>query len=144
MGKPYVCVCTGGTICLGREQNLCQLLRGVYCCLTGTLRPRARSQSLTSRSSHTRRISLPKPGCTATGLGWCVPARGVSPASIVTICPTARHTARPDTLVADLLDILLEEKIGAVPVLAPNTGDLIGIVSYLDVLRAVHPFMRSA
>ena len=64
--------------------------------------------------------------------------------SVSAVIPSDVMTARPDTLVADLLDILLEEKIGAVPVLAPNTGDLIGIVSYIDVLRAVHPFMRSA
>jgi CBS domain-containing protein len=53
-------------------------------------------------------------------------------------------TVRPDTPVAELLDILLEEKIGAVPVLAPDTGDLLGIVSYIDVLRAVRPFLHSA
>jgi len=46
--------------------------------------------------------------------------------------------------VAELLDILLEEKIGAVPVLAPDTGDLIGMVSYIDVLRAVRPFFDRA
>ena len=64
--------------------------------------------------------------------------------SVSAVIPSDVMTARPDTPVADLLDILLEEKIGAVPVLAPETGDLIGIVSYIDVLRAVSPFMRSA
>ena len=49
-------------------------------------------------------------------------------------------TALPDTPGAVLLDILLEEKIGAVPVLAPDTGELIGMVSYIDVLRAVRPY----
>jgi acetoin utilization protein AcuB len=49
-------------------------------------------------------------------------------------------TVLPDTPVAALLDILLEENIGAVPVLAPDTGELIGMVSYIDVLRAVRPF----
>jgi hypothetical protein len=29
-----------------------------------------------------------------------------------------------------LLDILLEGKIGAVPILTPDTGELIGMVSY--------------
>ena len=64
--------------------------------------------------------------------------------SVSAVIPSDVMTARPDTPVADLLDILLEEKIGAVPVLAPDTGDLIGIVSYIDVLRAVRPFFRSA
>jgi acetoin utilization protein AcuB len=50
-------------------------------------------------------------------------------------------TVRPDTPVAALLDILLKEKIGAAPVLAPDTGELIGMVSYIDVLRAMRPFV---
>jgi CBS domain-containing membrane protein len=49
-------------------------------------------------------------------------------------------TVLPDTPGAALMDILLDGKIGAVPVLAPNTGELIGMVSYIDVLRAVRPF----
>ena len=64
--------------------------------------------------------------------------------SVRAVIPSDVLTVRPDTPVAELLDILLEEKIGAVPVLAPDTGDLIGIVSYLDVLRAVRPFVHSA
>jgi CBS domain-containing protein len=48
---------------------------------------------------------------------------------------------RPDTPLAALLDILLQEKIGAVPVLAPDSGELVGIVSYIDVLRAIRPFV---
>ena len=50
-------------------------------------------------------------------------------------------TVRPDTPLAALLDILLQEKIGAVPVLAPDTGELLGMVSYIDVLRAIRPFV---
>ena len=64
--------------------------------------------------------------------------------SVSAVIPSDVMTVRPDTPVAELLDILLEEKIGAVPVLTPDTGDLIGIVSYIDVLRAVRPFLHSA
>lgn len=64
--------------------------------------------------------------------------------SVSAVIPSDVTTVRPDTPVADLLDILLEEKIGAVPVLAPDTGDLIGVVSYIDILRAVRPFFHSA
>jgi acetoin utilization protein AcuB len=64
--------------------------------------------------------------------------------SISAVMPSEVMTIRPDTPVAELLDIMLEEKIGAVPVLAPDTGELIGMVSYLDVLRAVRPFLHSA
>ena len=62
--------------------------------------------------------------------------------SVSAVLPSDVLTVGPDTLVADLLDILLEEKIGAVPVLAPDTGDLLGMVSYIDVLRAVRPFFH--
>jgi acetoin utilization protein AcuB len=64
--------------------------------------------------------------------------------SVSAVIPSDVTTVRPDTLVAELLDILLEKKIGAVPVLAPDTGDLIGMVSYIDVLRAVRPFFHRA
>jgi acetoin utilization protein AcuB len=64
--------------------------------------------------------------------------------SVSAVIPSDVTTVRPDTPVADLLDIVLEEKIGAVPVLAPDTGDLIGVVSYIDILRAVRPFFHSA
>ena len=64
--------------------------------------------------------------------------------SVSAVIPSDVTTVRPDTPVAELLDILLEEKIGAVPVLAPDTGDLIGVVSYIDILRAVRPFFHSA
>lgn len=64
--------------------------------------------------------------------------------SVSALLPSDVLTARPDTPVAELLDLLLEEKIGAVPVLAPDTGELIGVVSYIDVLRAFRPFLHSA
>jgi acetoin utilization protein AcuB len=64
--------------------------------------------------------------------------------SIRAVMPSEVMTIRPDTPVAELLDIMLEEKIGAVPVLAPDTGELIGMVSYIDVLRAIRPFFHSA
>lgn len=63
--------------------------------------------------------------------------------SISAVMPSEVMTIRPDTPVAELLDIMLEEKIGAVPVLAPDTGELIGMVSYIDVLRAVRPFLHN-
>jgi acetoin utilization protein AcuB len=41
----------------------------------------------------------------------------------------------PETEVAELIDLMLENKIGALPVIEDATGDLLGIVSYVDVLR---------
>ena len=57
--------------------------------------------------------------------------------SVSAVIPSDVITVLPDTPVAELIDILLEEKIGAMPVLAPDTGELIGMVSYIDVLRAI-------
>jgi acetoin utilization protein AcuB len=46
-------------------------------------------------------------------------------------------TVEPGTDVGELITIFIEEKIGAVPVIDPETWRLMGIVSYIDVLRAV-------
>jgi CBS domain-containing protein len=42
----------------------------------------------------------------------------------------------PETEIADLIDIMLEQKVGAVPVVDTDSEQLLGIVSYMDVLRA--------
>jgi acetoin utilization protein AcuB len=41
----------------------------------------------------------------------------------------------PDDDLSEVVDLLLENKIGAVPVVDPVEGHLVGIVSYIDVLR---------
>lgn len=43
----------------------------------------------------------------------------------------------PETDVSEVVALLLEHKIGAVPVVHPDTRGVVGIVSYIDVLRAV-------
>jgi CBS domain-containing protein len=43
----------------------------------------------------------------------------------------------PETDIAEVIDALLEHRIGALPVVRAETGELIGIVSYVDVLHAV-------
>ena len=45
--------------------------------------------------------------------------------------------AEPETDVAELITMFLEQKIGAIPVVRPDSRRLVGIVSYIDVLRAV-------
>jgi acetoin utilization protein AcuB len=45
-------------------------------------------------------------------------------------------TVEPDTDVREVIDDLLEERIGAVPVVS-GPDDVVGIVSYVDVLRAL-------
>jgi CBS domain-containing protein len=41
----------------------------------------------------------------------------------------------PESDVTEIIDLLLENKIGAVPVVDDTDGLLVGIVSYVDVLR---------
>ena len=48
---------------------------------------------------------------------------------------TSVVTANEGDDVGELIDLLIEDKIGAVPVLDGHDGRLVGIVSYIDVLR---------
>lgn len=41
----------------------------------------------------------------------------------------------PDADAGDIIDLMLEYKVGAVPVVDEGSGDLLGIVSYVDILR---------
>jgi CBS domain-containing protein len=43
----------------------------------------------------------------------------------------------PETAVGEIIAAMIEARIGAVPVVDPATQEVIGIVSYVDVLRAV-------
>lgn len=43
----------------------------------------------------------------------------------------------PDTEVGEVIDLLLENRIGAVPVIDGSTREVVGIISYVDVLRAL-------
>lgn len=42
----------------------------------------------------------------------------------------------PGTDVREVIDRMLDEKVGALPVVDPHTDEVVGIVSYVDVLRA--------
>jgi acetoin utilization protein AcuB len=44
--------------------------------------------------------------------------------------------SHPDSELTDAIDLMLEHEIGALPVVAPDTHELLGIVSYVDVLKA--------
>lgn len=46
-------------------------------------------------------------------------------------------TVESSTDVGEVLDLFIEEKIGAVPVVEGDTRDLVGIVSTVDLLRAL-------
>jgi acetoin utilization protein AcuB len=50
--------------------------------------------------------------------------------------------AEPETGLGDLITLFLEHKVGAIPVVMPDTRRIVGIVSYIDVLRAVQVMLE--
>lgn len=42
----------------------------------------------------------------------------------------------------DVVELLIENKIGAVPVVRPETREVVGIVSYIDALRALQDLIE--
>ncbi len=43
----------------------------------------------------------------------------------------------PEAELDEVVDLLIEHRVGALPVVRPETGELVGIVSYIDVLEAL-------
>jgi acetoin utilization protein AcuB len=56
---------------------------------------------------------------------------------VVQIMSTDVVTAELDTEISEIITRLLEHKVGALPVVLEGTQQIVGIVSYIDVLRAV-------
>jgi acetoin utilization protein AcuB len=67
-------------------------------------------------------------------------ARAHLGANICMVMRTDIITVTTDTPVAEIVDLLLREKIGAVPVLKTASRELLGMVSYIDVLRVARAF----
>ena len=44
---------------------------------------------------------------------------------------------QPETELSDVIDLFIESRVGALPVVDPDTRTVVGIVSYIDVLRAM-------
>jgi acetoin utilization protein AcuB len=51
-------------------------------------------------------------------------------------------SVEPETDVSDVISLLLEHKIGALPVVEPGTREVLGIISYVDVLRALQDLVE--
>jgi len=49
--------------------------------------------------------------------------------------------AEPETELGDIVDVLVAHKVGALPVVHPDTRELVGIISYVDVLRALQDLL---
>jgi acetoin utilization protein AcuB len=61
-------------------------------------------------------------------------------ATVEMVMRTDPLTVSPETSVVAIIDLLLQEHIGAVPVVQPASHVLLGIVSYIDVLRVARAF----
>jgi acetoin utilization protein AcuB len=48
----------------------------------------------------------------------------------------------PETALGDVIAPMLEHKIGAVPVVTPGSREVVGIVSYVDVLGAIQDLLE--
>jgi acetoin utilization protein AcuB len=44
-------------------------------------------------------------------------------------------SAHPEDDITEIIDMMIDQKVGAVPVVDPLDGNLVGIVSYIDILR---------
>lgn len=53
-------------------------------------------------------------------------------------------SVEPDTDVAEIVEIMLDTKVGALPVVEPDTRQVVGIVSYIDVLRVCQELLEEA
>jgi acetoin utilization protein AcuB len=56
---------------------------------------------------------------------------------IVKIMSANVIAVEPEAQIGDVIDLLIEHKIGAVPVVQEDTHEVLGIISYVDVLRAL-------
>jgi acetoin utilization protein AcuB len=48
----------------------------------------------------------------------------------------------PDAEIGEVIDLLIDHKIGAVPVVDEETREALGIISYVDVLRALRDVLE--
>ena len=56
--------------------------------------------------------------------------------SVVGVMTSDVLAVEPDTELSEVISIMLEGQVGAVPVIRTGTREVVGIVSYVDVLRA--------
>lgn len=55
---------------------------------------------------------------------------------VIELAPSQLFTVSPTDDVLDVIEVMVEQRVGAVPVVETDEGRLVGIVSYVDVLRA--------
>lgn len=65
-------------------------------------------------------------------------------AKVSTVMSADVFCVTPESDVVDVIDLLLEEKVGAVPVVEEHEDELVGMVSYVDVLRGIREQMEES
>jgi acetoin utilization protein AcuB len=61
---------------------------------------------------------------------------------IVEVMSTDVISVEPETEVGEVIALLLEHKVGALPVVELGTREVLGIISYVDVLRALQDLIE--
>jgi acetoin utilization protein AcuB len=56
---------------------------------------------------------------------------------VAAIMPSSVIAVEPETELREVIGLLLEHKMGALPVVHPDTRAVLGIISYIDVFRAL-------
>ena len=59
------------------------------------------------------------------------------PMPIIKVMSTDVIAVEPESELTEVVELLIEHKVGALPVIEPDSREVVGIVSYIDVLRAV-------
>jgi acetoin utilization protein AcuB len=62
--------------------------------------------------------------------------------SVVRVMTSDVLAVEPDTELSEVIAIMLEGQVGAVPVVRAGTREVVGIVSYVDVLRAAQDLFQ--
>jgi CBS-domain-containing membrane protein len=68
--------------------------------------------------------------------------RGQLSQPVSTLMSSNVVTIDRDTNAADIVDLMIEEKLSALPVVENGTQELAGIVSYVDLLRVSQPMLE--
>lgn len=58
-----------------------------------------------------------------------------------TLMNTDVATVDPETSLGQVVDLLLERRVGAVPVVDERSDELVGIISFVDVLKMIRPVL---
>lgn len=64
-------------------------------------------------------------------------ARAALEQPISTVMSSDVVSVDPESDVVEVIDLMIEHKVGAIPVVEADSSKLVGIVSYVDALRAV-------